>query len=139
MSSFKKAAGSLLLVASAFVCLPSSAADKLSGSDASMLKTIAQSNMAEIESAKIALDKSQNAEIRKFAQMMVEDHTQGLTDTQRVASAKGVELPDGLDVKHKAIGLELKALSGNAFDSQYLKRSGLGDHETTEKLLKKTQ
>ncbi|CAA2109716.1 hypothetical protein VVAX_05987 [Variovorax paradoxus] len=56
-----------------------------------------------------------------------------------LASAKGTELPDGPSVKHKAVGLELKALPGGTFDSRYVKQAGVGDHEATEKLLKKTQ
>jgi putative membrane protein len=35
--------------------------------------------------------------------------------------------------------VEFKALSGDMFDSRYVKQAGVGDHEATEKLLKKTQ
>jgi putative membrane protein len=115
------------------------AADKLEGADASMLKDIAEANMAEVETGKIALDKSGSSEIKSFAQMMVDDHSKGLSDTKSLATAKGVELPDGPSVKHKAVALELKALKGDTFDSRYVKQAGVGDHETTLKLLQKTQ
>ncbi|MDQ0607430.1 putative membrane protein [Variovorax sp. W1I1] len=115
------------------------AADKLAAADASMLKDIAQANMAEVETGKLALEKSTNPEIKKFAQMMVDDHSKGLADVKTLASAKGTELPDGPDVKHKATALEFKALSGDMFNSRYAKQAGVGDHEATEKLLKKTQ
>jgi hypothetical protein len=71
--------------------------------------------------------------------MMVDDHSKGLADVKTLASAKGTELPDGPDVKHKATALEFKALKGDTFDSRYVKQAGVGDHEATEKLLKKTQ
>jgi putative membrane protein len=124
---------SLLAVSSAW------AADKLAATDASMLKDIAQANMAEVETGKLALAKSSNPEIKQFAQMMVDDHTKGLADVKTLASSKGTELPDGPDVKHKAAALEFKALSGDMFNSRYVKQAGVGDHEATEALLKKTQ
>jgi putative membrane protein len=115
------------------------AADKLDSADASMLKDIAEANIAEVATGKIALDKTSNADIKSFAQMMVDDHSKGLSDTQALASTKGVKLPDSPSVKHKAVALELKALKGDTFDSRYVKQAGVGDHEATEKLLKKTQ
>ncbi|QSI31053.1 DUF4142 domain-containing protein [Variovorax sp. RKNM96] len=115
------------------------AADKLEASDASMLKDIAQANIAEVETGKLAVEKTTNSDVKKFAQMMVDDHGEGLSDVKALASTKGVELPDSPDVKHKAVMLEFKALKGDLFDSRYVKQAGVGDHEATEKLLKKTQ
>lgn len=71
--------------------------------------------------------------------MMVDDHSKGLADVKTRASAKGLDLPDSPDAKHKAVMIEFKALSGGLFDSRYVKQAGVGDHEATEKLLKKTQ
>ncbi|MDM0009529.1 DUF4142 domain-containing protein [Variovorax sp. J22G73] len=135
----RQLAASFAVVAS-LMSFPSAwAADKLASADASMLKDIAEANIAEIETGKIALEKSSNGEIKKFAQMMVDDHSKGLADVKTLASAKGTDLPDSPSVKHKAVELELKALSGNTFASRYVKQAGVGDHEATEKLLKKTQ
>jgi putative membrane protein len=126
-------AASLLLAPGAW------AAGQLDASDTSLLKDIAQANMAEVESGKLALDKSSSANIKKFAQMMVDDHTKGLGDVKTLASTKGAELPDGPDIKHKAVLVEFKALQGDTFDSRYVKQAGVGDHEATEKLLTKTR
>ena len=115
------------------------AAGKLSSADESMLKDIAQANIAEIDSGRLALEKSTNPEIKKFAQMMVDDHSKGLADTKALASSKSASLPDGPDAKHKAVMIEFKTLSGGLFDSRYVKQAGVGDHEATAKLLQKTQ
>ncbi|MDB5828384.1 MAG: hypothetical protein JWQ73_2604 [Variovorax sp.] len=112
---------------------------KLSRADEGMLKDIAQANAAEIAAGKLALEKSQNADVKKFAQMMVDDHTKGLGDVQALAQSKGFEAPNDPDIKHKAMAVELKALSGKTFDTQYVKQSGVSDHEATAKLLQKTQ
>jgi putative membrane protein len=129
--------------AAAFITLgafaPAFAQAKLERADASMLREIAAANIAEVESGKLALEKSKGAEIKKFAQMMVDDHTKGLNDTKALAKTKGVDLSDGPDLKHKAVMVEFKALQGDTFDKQYVRQAGVADHEATEKLLKKTQ
>jgi putative membrane protein len=112
---------------------------KIDSADATMLKDIAEANLAEVESGKLAIEKSKSAEIKKFAQMMVDDHSKGLGDVKALAKTKGVDLPDAPDMKHKAVMAEFKALQGDTFDSRYVKQAGVGDHEATEKLLKKTQ
>ena len=128
-----------LVVAAGGFSASAALAQKLAKGDESLIKDIAQANMAEVETGKLALDKSSNADVKKFAQMMVDDHSKALTDVQTLASSKGVTLPDGPDVKHKAVMVEFKALKGDTFDKRYVKQAGVGDHEATEKLLKKTR
>lgn len=107
--------------------------------DRKMLRDIAQANMAEIATGQLALEKSQSAEVKTFAQKMIDDHTKGLDDTKALASAKGVDLPDGPDVKHKALATAMKAMSGETFDRQYMAQAGLRDHRATHELLQKTE
>lgn len=136
---FRPLAASAALAAAVLFASGAWAAGKLDASDTSLLKDIAQANMAELETGKLALEKSSSANIKKFAQMMVDDHTKGLSDVKALASAKGAELPDGPDMKRRAVLVEFKALQGDTFDSRYVKQVGVGDHEAAEKLLKKTQ
>lgn len=112
-------------------------ASKLDRSDRKMLEELAQGNMAEIDAGKMALEKSQSAEVKKFAQQMVDEHGSSLADVQALARAKNVTLPDGPGVMAKTKAMALKALSGNLFDTEYAKRAGVGDHEDTVKLLQK--
>ncbi|MGI4778433.1 MAG: DUF4142 domain-containing protein [Janthinobacterium lividum] len=106
--------------------------------DDSMLMKIAQANIAEVEAGKLALEKSQNDQVKKFAQMMVDDHGKALTDTQALATSKSVSLPTEPDAKHKAAMAKLKAAKGSTFDTQYMKQAGVADHVATDKLLKMT-
>lgn len=138
--TLRTAVGAVALGLVAFSALPAAAqSSAMTKGDQTLLKDIAQANIAEIESGKLALDKSSNDGIKKFAQMMVDDHGKALTDVQALASTKGVTLPTEPDMKHKAVAVEFKALKGSTFDSRYVKQAGVGDHEATEKLLKKTQ
>lgn len=112
---------------------------KIDKGDADLLQDMARANIAEIEAGKLASQKARDPRVKKFAQMMVADHTKGLAEVKVVATAKGVELPTSPDALHKTAALEFKALRGDTFDSRYIRQAGIGDHEATEKLLQKTQ
>jgi putative membrane protein len=53
----------------------------------------ASSNMFEIQSSKLALDKSQNDEILSFAQQMIDDHQAAGEKMKQAAQEAGVEVP----------------------------------------------
>lgn len=109
---------------------------KLSDADRDALTDLAMANMAEIATAKIALSKSVNPEVKGFAQRMVDDHTKAQAEVQALAQAKGVELPTELNVKYKAKSAMLKALKGEIFNRTYIKQSGRADHSDTHNKLK---
>ena len=111
----------------------------VSQNDSKLMADLAHDNIAEIEAGKMALEKSQNETVKKFAQQMVDDHTAALTELQTLAQTKGVKLPEDIGVKHKTMAAGLKVLSGNAFDKQYMKGAGIADHRQTIELLKKMQ
>lgn len=49
--------------------------------------------MKEIQTSKIALEKSQNGEVRKFAHRMVTDHSAANMKLMHIAQAKGLDFP----------------------------------------------
>jgi putative membrane protein len=108
----------------------------LNKADQKILQDLAQANMAEIESAKLAQSKSENEQVKNFARQMIDDHTQALNDVQQLASAKGVKLPGELDSKHQAMENKLGSMTGEAFDRAYLTRAGVSDHQKVDKMLK---
>jgi putative membrane protein len=112
---------------------------RLPRADQAMLRDIAQANMAEIATGKLALEKSQDGEVKKFAQMMVDDHSTALKDVQQLAQAKAMTLPSEPDTKHKAAMKAMQAMDGARFDRQYMSQAGVGDHRKTRELLQKTQ
>lgn len=111
----------------------------LNKSDQRLMTEMAQANLAEIEAGRIAQEKTQNEQVRTFAQQMVDDHTKALQDLQQLAQAKGVTLPDRPDNKHKKMAEKLGALSGASFDRRYVEQSGTGDHKKTHSLLQRVQ
>ena len=114
-------------------------ASAMSKADTKGIMDMAMVNMAEIEMGKLAQSKSQNPDVKTYAQQMIDDHTKALQEVQTVAQAKGVTLPTELDAKHKAMSAKLEKLTGDAFDREYMKVGGLASHKEAHKLLQKNQ
>lgn len=111
----------------------------LSKGDQNIMRDMAQSNLAEIATAKIALEQSKNEVVKTFAQKMIDDHTQAQKDLEQLAQDKGVKLPTEPDRKHQAAAKQLKALEGDNFDRKYLSQGGVSDHRQTHKMLQQAQ
>jgi len=112
---------------------------KMSKADNKAIMDMAMVNMAEVEMGKLAQSKSQNPEVKTFAQQMIDDHTKGLAEVQAVAQAKGITLPTELDAKHKAMSAKLAKLEGEKFDREYMKVGGLASHKEALALLNKNE
>jgi putative membrane protein len=123
----------------ALMGMGSAYAQSLAKADEKALKDLAIANMAEVETARIALEKSQNTQVKAFAQQMVDDHTKGLDEVKAVAQAKNVTLPSEPDAKHKAMAKKLQAMSGEKFDKAYLEMAGVKSHKEAHALVVKTQ
>ncbi|OGB27816.1 MAG: hypothetical protein A3I66_06650 [Burkholderiales bacterium RIFCSPLOWO2_02_FULL_57_36] len=101
------------------------------------MEKIAQANIAEIETGKLAQEKSKNEEVRSFAKKMVDDHTKAQSDLEKIAQSKDVSLPSKPDAKHQAAMKKLNTLSETDFDKQYMAQAGLNDHRDTHRLLER--
>jgi putative membrane protein len=117
------------------VALPALADTK--GSDARRLKRLAEANLAEIEAGKVASQKATSADVKKFAQQMVDDHGKQLREIRKLAQARNVELPAAPDAKHQRALEKLQALSGADFDRRYM-RMQVADHRDARKLAERT-
>ena len=69
-------------------------ATRLSRSDRNFLEKAAQSGMKEVTVSQAALPNLQNAQVRSFAEMMINDHSKGNSEMMALAARKGVSLPD---------------------------------------------
>jgi putative membrane protein len=126
-------------VLSALLGTGSAWAEGLAKADQKMLTDLAMANMAEIETAKMALQKTQSDRVKSFAQQMVDEHTKGLDEVRKVASARSVTLPNELDAKHKALATKLEKLSGDKFDRSYMEQAGVQSHKEAQQLVAKVE
>jgi putative membrane protein len=117
----------------------SSGKSSLSRADQNMMRELAFANISEIETGKLAQSKTQNDQVKQFAQKMIDDHTASMQELQTLAQAKGVTLPKEPDAKHKAAAKVMSALEADKFDKKYMAQGGMRDHRNTHKLLSRIQ
>jgi putative membrane protein len=81
----------------------------------------AQSDMLEIQSSKLALQKSDSDKTKTFAQKMIDDHTATSTELKGLVSGGKVQVnaPSSLDEAHQAKLDKLAKLQGKDFTKQY--------------------
>lgn len=65
----------------------------LSRADQSFLKKAAENGLAEVESSKVAAEKAQNPEVKKFAQHMVDEHTKANQELKQLAQSMASSFP----------------------------------------------
>ena len=103
---------------------PPSGAQKSStpakSADSAFVMKTAQANMAEVELGKVATEKAMRDEVKKFGQMMVDDHTKAGDELKMIAMEKNVTWPTETDRDHKALETKLSKLSGADFDRAYM-------------------
>ena len=80
------------------------------------------SDMFEIESSRAALEKSSSAEVKKFAQEMIDAHTKSSADLKAALATSGLAItPAATLPQDKADKVaELRTTEANDFDKEYL-------------------
>lgn len=102
--------------------------------DRDFIRDVATMNMAEIELSRTALQRAADGNVKKFAQMMVDDHTGAGDKLKAFASQHNVELPAQLDDKHRDIGEKLSAKQGLEYDKEYAEAMVQGHEDLVDKL-----
>jgi putative membrane protein len=107
----------------------------LASKDRKYFRDIAEANMAEVQTGKVAQQKASSDEVKKFAQHMVDDHGKMLEEQQSMAKTKGVQLPKQPKKEHQSALKKLESTSGADFDRTYMQQM-VRDHEKTLKLVR---
>lgn len=120
----------------ALAIIPVAALAAGSSSDESFYKSLAEGGTSEVQLGKLAERKSEDANVKEFAAMMVKDHSAANAQLRTLAASKSITLPKGPGMAGHAKKTELEVLSGHAFDSSYLSGQ-IKAHEETVELLQK--
>jgi putative membrane protein len=88
--------------------------------DPVFLTTAASSNLLEIQLGQTATQRASNADVKRFAQMMVDHHTKATQQLKMVAMPLGITMPQTLLPVHQAIADKVLAKSGKDFDEAYM-------------------
>ena len=112
-------------------------APSVARADKSFLEDAAQINLAEIRASNIALEKATNAEVKSYAQMMVDGHKKATEELRTLAQSKDVKLPDDATLMAKAKTKMLEERTGASFDKHYIESIGIKAHEDAIKRFEK--
>jgi putative membrane protein len=88
--------------------------------------------LAEIQTSKLALQKSNSADVRQFAQKMIDDHTQANRELATVAQNAKVKLSDDAALMDKAKKFVLEQRDGQGFDAAYADNQVAAHEQTIE-------
>jgi len=91
-----------------------------SASDKMFVRNAMQGGMAEVQLGQLTLQKSNNDQVKQFAQRMIDDHTKLNDQMKPVAQQLGVPVPAQVSKKDKATMAKLQGLSGTAYDQAYI-------------------
>lgn len=88
--------------------------------DPVFLMNAASSNLLEVQLGQTAAQRASNADVKKFAQMMVTHHTKATQDLKAVATPLGVNMPETMMPVHQAMADKVMSKSGKDFDEAYM-------------------
>ncbi|ARK09555.1 DUF4142 domain-containing protein [Fibrivirga algicola] len=112
---------------------------KLSKADEDLMMQVAMGGMMQLETSKVAVQKSTNPEIREIAQAEIDEQTGLSAKLQEIATAKGVTLPSTPDAKTQEMVTKMQGMSGVALDRHYVQEHAVKGHETLDKVMSKVE
>lgn len=105
----------------------------------------AMSDRFEIASSRLAQQKAQGAEVKQFAERMVQDHTRTTQELQQLmqqlpgaaqggqpTGAQGGPQHEGLDQQHAALLQQLQQASGAEFDRLYVRQQVMAHQQAVD-------
>ena len=117
------------------VALSTSMGTAFAATDNDFVDNAAAGGIAEIETSKLALEKSKSADITAFAKMMIADHTKANEELAALAKKNDIEVPDTTTLVKQAKEKILE-VRDESFDAAYANNQVMA-HEETIKLFEK--
>jgi putative membrane protein len=101
----------------------------ISHRDASFIREAAAGNAAEIGLAELTLRKSQDSQVRDYAQRLLRDHRQSDRELQQIAQARGIEWPVPVKKSDARAMERFDRMEGAAYDRMVMNH-WVKDHRT---------
>ncbi len=103
------------------------------GKDAAFMRSADIINNAEVQLGRLALERGEHPDVKRFAEMLVNDHQENRDQLHQLASTQDVELPSDLDQKHRQIMDRLSRLEGAEFDRAFINEMVTGHQDAVNK------
>lgn len=100
----------------------------VSKSDQDFAVNAANAGMTEIQAATIAQQQATDADVKKYAALMIKDHTAAADSLKMVASKKNLTLPSTISPDMQNAITDLQKKTGKDFDKAYMKMM-VSDHK----------
>ncbi|MBS1798882.1 MAG: DUF4142 domain-containing protein [Acidobacteria bacterium] len=97
--------------------------------DKIFLRKVTENGLAQVQLGKLASEKASSQDVKDYGQKMADDHAKLNTSMATIADSIGMRLPKSLNKADQAQYAKLSALSGEAFDKEYLTCMIRGHHE----------
>lgn len=91
----------------------------LSNSDRDFVRDLAVMNAAELDLGRLASERASTPEVKRFAQMMVTDHTAAGDKVNAFVQQHPIDVPTQLDDDHRDLHEKLAAKQGLDFDKEF--------------------
>jgi putative membrane protein len=105
-----------LAIIAMFAASPALAAGKPSQA---FLKKAIEGNYAEVQMGKLAQQNGESADVKKYGQMLVDDHSAGNQKAMDAAKSLGMTPPDGPNAKQKSDYAKMSKMTGARFDRDF--------------------
>ncbi|MES2980151.1 MAG: DUF4142 domain-containing protein [Pseudomonadota bacterium] len=110
------------------------AAGTVAAADKAFINKAAGSGLFEVEVSKLAADKASSPDVKRYASMLVDEHTKANSELTSLASSKGVTPPTSMPADKRRIVDRLSRQTGSAFDKEYMQSVGIKAHQEDVKL-----
>jgi putative membrane protein len=108
--------------------------DAVSAGDRDFVDDLTVAGMAEVELGRMAAERGSSAEVKKFAGMMVADHSKAGEELKQIAAKYAIPTPAGLDQQHQELRTKLSNLTGAEFDREYMNAMVEGHEDVIDRL-----
>jgi putative membrane protein len=98
---------------------PITVADATSDQEKQFITNMSDVNMAEVKIGQLTATNADNDSVKKYGQMLVDDHTKAEDQLRPIAQKYGVDLSDQLDPVHQAVYDKLSKKQGQEFDMAF--------------------
>lgn len=107
--------------------------DQVARGDRKFIQEAAGGGMFEVQAAQLAAKQASDPEVKKFAGMLVDQHTKANDELVKLANAKRVELPAAPPRAMRRDIEKLGKKQGEEFDREFVREVGVKSHEKTIK------
>lgn len=94
----------------------------VSDHDKDFITDTGKAGKAEVDVAQDAVTHAADADVKAFAQKLVDDHIKANDELAKLAAGKGVTLPSEMEAKMKEAKERLMKLTGKSFDQAFIKQ-----------------